>query len=80
MSEVKFTPGPWKRTLYDHGGSRIYGGEDDSELIADTYSKGNSDIIFAAPDMHAALQSALCDDPDWRRLAVDALAKAEGRA
>jgi hypothetical protein len=26
-----------------------------------------------------ALQAALCDDPDWRRLAVDALAKAEGR-
>ena len=35
--------------------------------------------IAAAPEMYEAIKAALCDDPDWRRLCVDALAKAEGR-
>jgi hypothetical protein len=30
-------------------------------------------------NMKSALQAALRDDPDWRRLAVEALDKAEGR-
>lgn len=31
-------------------------------------------------DMSIAIKAALTDDPDWRRLCVDALARAEGRA
>lgn len=36
-------------------------------------------LIASSPDMYDAIKAALCDDPDWRRLCVDALAKAEGR-
>lgn len=37
------------------------------------------DIKAQRDESLKALRAALCDDPDWRRLAVDALAKAEGR-
>lgn len=32
-----------------------------------------------ASELSDAIKAALSDDPDWRRLCVDALAKAEGR-
>ena len=32
-----------------------------------------------AMDLSDAIKAALADDPGWRRLCVDALAKAEGR-
>ena len=58
------------------------------EIIAVTVDEGhrkphdtaNTYLISAAPDMYDAIKAALCDDPDWRRLCVEALAKAEGRA
>lgn len=31
-------------------------------------------------ELSDAIKAALADDPEWRRLCVDALAKAEGRA
>lgn len=31
-------------------------------------------------ELSIAIKAALTDDPDWRRLCVDALARAEGRA
>lgn len=39
-----------KRTVYDHGGSRIWAEDEkgNRELIADTYDKKFSDIIFKA--------------------------------
>lgn len=43
----KATKGPWNRYQYDHGGSRIFNG---NELIADTFEpKENGEVIFAAP-------------------------------
>lgn len=49
------------------------------EVHGVAYSKEEASEWSAAGDMHDAIKAALCDDPDWRRLCVDALAKAEGR-
>lgn len=85
MSE--FMQGKWKRFLYEHGGSRIYGGPEDRDLIADTYEpKGNADLLFASPDMYNAIKE-LIDVPGivdcmpinvWDML-ESAISKAEGK-
>lgn len=85
MSE--FTQGEWKRFLYEHGGSRIYGGPEDRDLIADTYEpKGNADLLFASLDMYNALKEEMkewdsCNHPSFRvmELIQDAIDKAEGK-
>ena len=50
-----------------------------SDESRDSEMKANARLIAAAPDMYDAIKAALSDDPDWRRLCVDALEKAEGR-
>ena len=56
----------------------------DGYLLAKTYSRFDADKIITAlkgsADMSIAIKAALTDDPDWRRLCVNALARAEGRA
>jgi len=89
MNEAKFTPGPWRTDtisgtiVFDK--DKVLGLEVSVHISSDPFdgfkkAQANACLISAAPDMHEALQAALCDDPDWRQLAVDALAKAEGRA
>ncbi len=90
MSEAKFTPGPYlpgktvdsiisetqvNESTDDFGELEYYGGY----VIAESIAQKNKPLLMAAPDMYDALRAALCDDPDWRRLAVEAIEKAEGR-
>jgi hypothetical protein len=90
MSE--YTEGPWSAATFtdpmevtgpDFSAICQLGDEntstDDLDDIEIEVMSANARLISAAPDMHEALRAALCDDPDWRRLAVEALAKAEGR-
>ena len=93
MSE--FTPGPWdllevgdkcKHLCPSHDNLSILTvsleyNDDDGEptYFGSVYNPDDARLISAAPDMYGAIKAALCDDPDWRRLCVDALAKAEGR-
>jgi hypothetical protein len=90
MSE--FTPGPWecdKKSVYS---LQHYGYNKDGETFCNRFFlsvqdahtsseelESNARLISASPDMHAALVAFLSDDPGARRMAVDALAKAEGR-
>lgn len=54
------TPGPWRRTVYEHGGSRIFAGDERYQnLIADTYQRGDADLFFYAPELLEALKTAL---------------------
>ena len=49
----------WKRTLYEHGGSRIFVEKDGGgkKLIADTYQPEEiSHRLFAAPELYAELE------------------------
>jgi hypothetical protein len=78
MSEERFTRRPTSAERVN-GTSGQYLITDGVKHLALVQHRGDALLYSAAPDMHAALQSALCDDPDWRRLAVAALDKAEGR-
>jgi len=91
MTEVKFTQGPLEIVPYEptghNGDIGIF--RKGRGLVAVTLVQqpgligdevANAYLYRASPELHEALQAALCDDPDWRRLAVAALAKAEGRA
>lgn len=40
------SPLPWQQVCYPHGGSRIRSGD---LLVADTYSLGDSKLVFVAP-------------------------------
>lgn len=42
-------------------------------------SESIESIKASRRELSDAIRAALCDAPDWRRLCVDALAKAEGR-
>lgn len=64
---------------------------DVESVITLAYKIGHRDARHVAAEMAISVQdqfdklaiaikAALCDDPDWRRMCVDALAKAEGRA
>lgn len=56
-----YTPGPWKRNLYDHGGSRIYTEDQGSrDLIFDTYqNRAISDLAFHSRETLEALVSLM---------------------
>jgi len=85
---MKHTPGEWKQTIYDHGGSRIWveDGDGRRNLIADTYEPiGNACLMYAAPDLLAACkkfvkESQSSDPADWMEALEQteaAIAKAE---
>lgn len=89
MSAPKFTPGPWafEKWFYGGHGYRIYSARG-AHSIAGTsghpYDFANAQLIAAAPDLYAALETLVGwfadDDYDFQKLddARAALAKARG--
>ena len=57
LSKLGITPEPYKLTIYDHGGSRMYREVgNDRDLIMDTYGpEANARLYSAAPEMLDAL-------------------------
>lgn len=51
------TERPWERTVYPHGGSRIYRLEPERMLICDSFQDGDADFFFEAPSLLADLIS-----------------------
>jgi len=94
MNEAKFTDGPIELFGIGDKIKRLCPAKDNMSLLTvvieydddgePTYfgaveNPADAHLFQAAHDMYEALRAALCDDPDWRRLAVDALAKADDR-
>jgi hypothetical protein len=99
MSESKFTPGPWDYHFTEINPYHAYIHGDDKECIALMDSRGglaktdeikaNAQLIAAAPDLLAALDSLVlacelpgdhCEVEQALRIAIEAIKKAKGEA
>ena len=80
-NETKFTPGPWVVAFGPIANVGIVAPQSSEFIATIVYKECNADLIAAAPDLYAALESFINADqptPDWQNKTYDeclALAK-----
>ena len=81
MSEIKFTPGPWKVTVSENG---IDVGVDglDGETITGWIEPYDAHLIAAAPELYETLEAIIArwDTPLWKDIEPTAVFINKGRA